>query len=560
MARRFYLSTNDDNPSGLTVAFDASWESTVSAIRGRMKTIDRNSAFVTTAVAETSASGTFDVLLRQYVSDPFDAITISGTVKGIIRSLESAADADMRAQLVLRVVSFDGATVRGTLIASDASALSNEFDAATLTNRKFPLNWAGAGTAVSSVAAQKGDRLVLEIGYRAHNVTATSKTGSLRFGEASASDLAENETGTTDDNPWFEISDDLIFLTESGSVDRRGEAGHSEMGTGRKIRPYDGSGFYKTSSGLPTTPVLGGFRLAGGAQQLATVQVNDVAPLISGFSPAVASTILRTAHISFNVTDDINELSRVVIVAKHGSGETEVIWDGDAFVDSYTSSVRTPISLGYSFDLVRTGGWPHTGLTLRIIARDENGNEATPLQYSWTVSNPPGAPVISNFSPAVLSTISRTDSIAFDFTDDGTVVRVVVMVEYTGGFSEVIWDGDAFTPTFSPGSSRSSISGGYHFALLRAGLGWPYIGLTLRIIGSDNDNNEATPLNYAFTVSDPLSSDDLFLMRAQDLDCGAVVYREWIVLGTPDYTASQYVGPRCGATPLAEITATKLSC
>lgn len=206
-----------------------------------MKTFVRSRAFTDFSVNEVSASATHDVLMRQYISDPVNAVTISGTVKGVIRALESAADADFRSQMVIKVVSYDCATVRGTLIASDASALASEWDSATLTNRKFPLAWTGSGTSVSSVSAQDGDRIIIEIGYRAHNSTTAIKIGTLRFGDASGSDLAEDETSTTDDNPWVEFSDNVTFMDPETARRGSGNDLFVELGA-QKAGPEDGRG------------------------------------------------------------------------------------------------------------------------------------------------------------------------------------------------------------------------------------------------------------------------------------------------------------------------------
>lgn len=47
-----------------------------------------------------------------------------------------------------------------------------------------------------------------------------------------------------------------------------------------------------------------------------------------------------------------------------------------------------------------------------------------------------------------------------------------------------------------------------------------------------------------------------YAMRAIDPDCGVLTYVAWVVTGSPDATGVQYTGPRCGATPLADITIT----
>lgn len=267
MATRFYLGTGDVAPDGGAIAptFDASWEQTTSAVRARMVPFKRNSAFANLAIAETSTSGTFDFLFRQYISDPLNAVTVTGTVKGVIRCLESATDADFRAQMLIKVMSRDGSTTTGTLLSHDASGLTSEFDATTLTNRKFPLAWAGAGTALGSVAAAQGDRLVIEIGIRSHNVTASSRTGTLRFGEASASDLAEDETSTTDNNPWIEFSQTLTF--ENQLTDRRGleEPIFTELGPG--VAPHGGGISYATRNmpdGTHGVPFYSATRRASG--------------------------------------------------------------------------------------------------------------------------------------------------------------------------------------------------------------------------------------------------------------------------------------------------------
>lgn len=55
-------------------------------------------------------------------------------------------------------------------------------------------------------------------------------------------------------------------------------------------------------------------------------------------------------------------------------------------------------------------------------------------------------------------------------------------------------------------------------------------------------------------VLPPLTGNTIhFKMRARDPDCPGVVYRTWVVMGSPDFSAAQYVGARCGVSPLTEI-------
>lgn len=206
MATRFYLPANGISPVSPT--FSASWEETASANRYMTFPFKTSTSLATTTIAHVNAAAN-DQLAVQYVSEPIAAATISGTVKGIIRVSQSAAANDCRAQLVIKIVSNDGAVDRGVLLAENASALSNEYST-SLVNRKFPLNWTSPGETLSSVDAQDNDRIVIEIGTRFHAATA-GVSASYRFGDSAISDVAENETSTTDNNPWIEFSHDFTF-------------------------------------------------------------------------------------------------------------------------------------------------------------------------------------------------------------------------------------------------------------------------------------------------------------------------------------------------------------
>ncbi len=60
-------------------------------------------------------------------------------------------------------------------------------------------------------------------------------------------------------------------------------------------------------------------------------------------------------------------------------------------------------------------------------------------------------------------------------------------------------------------------------------------------------------------VLPPLTGNTIhFKMRARDPDCPGVVYRTWVVTGSPDFSAAQYVGVRCGVSPLTEIVVVNL--
>ena len=166
---------------------------------------------------ETSAD-VQDMLLFQFISAPLSgAQTISGTLKGQLFATENSTGADARAQMLAKVVTNDGSP-RGTLMGLDTSVLSSEFDATANPyfggeSRKFPLAAISPFT-TSSVAAEDGDRIVLEVGARLHNVVTTSYTASVMVSPGQSTDLAEGETEQWTSAPlrgWFELSTDPTF-------------------------------------------------------------------------------------------------------------------------------------------------------------------------------------------------------------------------------------------------------------------------------------------------------------------------------------------------------------
>ena len=203
---RLYLPST--GAAAVSPAFGAEWDITTDADRLRCVSSKISSAMANKLANKPAANvQDQDILVRQYVSDPLAAQTISGTVKSVVRAVESATATDARAQFLIRVVSNDGSTVRGTLLAHDTTTgLVSEFSAASPTNRKFPLAWSAPGATLSSVACEAGDRLVIAFGCRIHASGTNARTVELRFGDAAASDLAEDETSTTDLNPWVEFS------------------------------------------------------------------------------------------------------------------------------------------------------------------------------------------------------------------------------------------------------------------------------------------------------------------------------------------------------------------
>lgn len=205
MSTRLYLTERAE--SG-TPAPDASWEDTGTFARRTASLIPENTAFAT-SIPNANGNANDDTLVRQYISPALDgAQTIgTGTFKGQMKWREPSVLNDSRTQIVVRVFQSDLSTVRGTLYAGDTGGLANEFSG-TLTNRRIPRT---AGSALSSVSAQDGDFIVIEVGFRQHAARA-STTNEVRVGTSDlVGDLPEDESTTADLNPWVEFSEDFVF-------------------------------------------------------------------------------------------------------------------------------------------------------------------------------------------------------------------------------------------------------------------------------------------------------------------------------------------------------------
>lgn len=205
---RLYFSSTD--PSPISPSYSSEWEKTNNSDRLRCLTKPSNSAMSD----KTSTNGNNglddnDILTRQYVSDPLKAQTISGTAIAQIRCQVTNTLANASPAILVKVVSGDGSTTRGTLFSEFSDDISGSVEfSSTMTNRTFP----ASGTAtLSAVAAQLGDRIVVEIGCRYNTTAGGTRTMTHSFGDNSGSDLPENNTETNPFNPWIEFSQDIEF-------------------------------------------------------------------------------------------------------------------------------------------------------------------------------------------------------------------------------------------------------------------------------------------------------------------------------------------------------------
>lgn len=206
MATRFYFPATtvaDVNPA------PGAWNYITEAVfRYLAKTKGSSAITVGSQIGPWTETTGQKALDRVYVSDPLSPQTIAGTIKMQLMVREYAvADNVDQINLLIKVVSGNGATLRGTLL-----ALGNYASTAEFINNATHRNKTGAdGDALSSVVCQEHDRIVVEIGY-CNSTAGTTPEASAKWGE-SATDLPEDGTQTTDGAGWIEFSGDIAFST-----------------------------------------------------------------------------------------------------------------------------------------------------------------------------------------------------------------------------------------------------------------------------------------------------------------------------------------------------------
>lgn len=196
MPTRLYVS--HDNQPAVSPAFAAAWDDASFAIQRKLlssKSVTESLLFL--SYQTTGQTG----LCCQAVSDPLTAQTISGSVMAYARCRDVSAGGSATTRLYIAVVSGDGATIRGVLLALGGYGTGLAFSG--VQNRAY-----ADGHALNSVAVQDGDRLVVEFGANDPN----AGTLLLRIGAPSGTaDQPEDETSAADLVSWVEFSGVITF-------------------------------------------------------------------------------------------------------------------------------------------------------------------------------------------------------------------------------------------------------------------------------------------------------------------------------------------------------------
>lgn len=211
-ATRFYFSASNTPTPSITPSF-AGWTRTTEGARRRMSVVKDGTTLANKTIwANGTAAANATALAYQLISDPMAAgigFSTADAIKGVIRCLESSTGDNIdRTAICLKVIAADGTTLQATLWALGSARASNEWDTGTAESRFL----ADGDVLTANYTTVLGDRLVLEVGGQASAAGGTTVTGTMRFGSSAGADLAENETTTTDNDPWFEIGRAITFV------------------------------------------------------------------------------------------------------------------------------------------------------------------------------------------------------------------------------------------------------------------------------------------------------------------------------------------------------------
>jgi hypothetical protein len=162
---KLYLSKTGSGYTPVTIR--GTWDKTSDhVVRGMHTVQDLPGLDIPIGVSsvETSATTDYENLLLRGVSAPLAADhNFAGTLNLMLGAQESATDADMAYFIHVFITQGDTDNLRGTLLANYADPITNEWST-TAVGRAL-----SSTRSLSAVSALAGDRIVVEIGYRARN-------------------------------------------------------------------------------------------------------------------------------------------------------------------------------------------------------------------------------------------------------------------------------------------------------------------------------------------------------------------------------------------------------
>ena len=311
MTTRFYLpATATATP--ITPSADAAWEDVSLLERVTTRTAKISNSLADVAFTDSNNADR-DVVFRQYISRILTAgqtVTGSQALKAQCLVSEVAAGNNLFFTVGIRIIALDGSTVRKTVLTVTRDAVEA---VTTLVNRQFT-----ATSAATNYTTLAGDRIVIEIGMAGDPIGNNTHSSTMRLGDSSASDLSEDDTSTTDNNPWVELTDTLTFLqpelvADPGSYTITGTAADLQRSVQLVAAPgvYNIFGPLKSfTRGVQLAADAGSYAISGTEVSLEAVRHLELAAdpgsyVISGTDAELARHLIFNTELEFPPEIDI---------------------------------------------------------------------------------------------------------------------------------------------------------------------------------------------------------------------------------------------------------------
>lgn len=205
MSTRLYIDPTAIPYTPATIR--GAWDATGTPSTGKLTLVPTGSN-TSISKTETTATNNWDVLYGRWVSDALVSNkTIAGTISGAIRASEANAAANAFFHLHIFVTVGNSDTVRGTLLTD------------TVVGTEFPTTAASVGftgVTLTSVAAQTGDRIVVELGVQFQNTVTTSYATTIQYGGVTTVDTVAGNT-TAGRAKWIQFTENIPLVAKLSS-------------------------------------------------------------------------------------------------------------------------------------------------------------------------------------------------------------------------------------------------------------------------------------------------------------------------------------------------------
>lgn len=205
-ATRLYVS---NGVTGAMPTVKGTWTDSSSTTTGILAT----KGGVAATVGISNSNTNVNVMNMRFVSLPFDgsySFATTDTVQWMVGAVASStSNSAWTFRVHIFVIQDDNVTVRGTLVSNSTGATT------------FTTSAAGRSDTVNlsnNVTVQKGDRIVMELGYSRTGSNSTSRSATFNYGNMGTTDLSSGSASVTTQPGWIEFSNNFTTARPNGGI------------------------------------------------------------------------------------------------------------------------------------------------------------------------------------------------------------------------------------------------------------------------------------------------------------------------------------------------------